>query len=342
MEALNKITKFTRRALLIGTAVTLTAPAAWAADFTARIGHLESDQQSRHIHLVKVGELVKERTKGAVEFQIFPSAQLGSQRVMTEGVQLGMLEATVSPAAFIGGFNPAISILDIPFLFPANADNAQKLRAGQFGAALLDSFSSKSIVGVALWPNGLKNFTSNKSLENIDSFIGQKFRTMDSKILIEQFDALGASAITLPFGELYTSLQTGIVDGQENPLDTIQRMKFDEVQKYLVISEHGAMEDVAMFNTTWWNSLPEEYRAIIKIAFNEVVPELRAHKAKAVEVALTEIKKGDINVRVASDDEKASLRTKMYEKSKAAYIERTGETGSALISLYEKAYSELK
>jgi len=341
MIALSNISKITQGVLLIGGTVMMTASVAWAADFTAKIGHLESDKQSRHIHLVKVGELVKERTKGAVEFQIFPSAQLGNQREMTEGVQLGTLEATVSPAAFLGGFNPTVSILDIPFLLPANADDAQKLREGEFGAALLDSFSTKGVVGIALWPNGLKNFTSNKPLDKLDSFGGQKFRVMDSKILIEQFDALGASAIALPFGELYTSLQTGVVDGQENPLDTIQRMKFHEVQKYLVVSEHGAMEDVALFNPTWWSNLPEEYRNIIKDAFSEVVPELRAHKANAVKQALAEIKKGDINVRVASDDEKAALRAKMYDKAKAAYIERAGDSGKSLIAVYEKAYSEL-
>ncbi|MCR9138840.1 MAG: TRAP transporter substrate-binding protein [Alphaproteobacteria bacterium] len=332
----------TRRAMLATGVVFMTAPLSSAADFTAKIGHLESDKQSRHVHLVKVGELVKERTNGAVEFQIFPSGQLGNQRQMTEGVQLGTLEATVSPAAFIGGFNPAVSILDIPFLLPADADTAQKLREGEFGKALLDSFATKGVVGVALWPNGMKNFTSNKPLDNLDSFGGQKFRVMDSKILIEQFNALGASAIALPFGELYTSLQTGVVDGQENPLDTIQRMKFHEVQQHLVISEHGAMEDVALFNPVWWNSLPEEYRTIITDAFAEVVPELRAHKAKAVEAALEAIKQGDISVRVASDEEKAALRDKMYDKAKAAYIERAGDSGKDLIGIYEKSYSALQ
>lgn len=341
MKALSNISKLARRVLLIGGAVMMTVTAASAADFTAKIGHLESDKQSRHVHLVKVGELVKERTNGAVEFQIFPSAQLGNQRQMTEGVQLGALEATVSPAAFIGGFNPTVSILDIPFLLPADADHAQELREGDFGKALLDSFSSKGVVGVALWPNGLKNFTSNKPLDDLDSFNGQKFRVMDSKILIEQFDALGASAIALPFGELYTSLQNGLVDGQENPLDTIQRMKFHEVQKHLVISEHGAMEDVALFNPTWWNSLPEEYRTIITDAFAEVVPELRTHKAEAVAAALDIIKQGEITVRVASEDEKAALREKMYGQAKAAYIERAGSDGEALIAVYENAYSEL-
>nr|WP_306267202.1 TRAP transporter substrate-binding protein [Pararhizobium sp. IMCC3301] len=341
MKTLSKVTRLSLTALALGSIMTLTSPMAFAAEFVAKIGHLESDQQSRHILLEKVADLVKERSGGDVEFQIFPQGQLGNQREMTEGVQLGTIQGTVAPAAFLGGFNPAVSILDIPFLLPADADKAQELREGPFGRALLETFKSKGVVGVALWPNGLKNFTSNKPLDNLSDLGGQKFRVMDSKILIEQFDALGASAIALPFSELYTSLQTGVVDGQENPLDTIQRMKFYEVQKYLVVSEHGAMEDVVLFNPAWWDSLPENYRDIITTAFEEVVPELRAHKAAAIEQALETIKQSDINVRVASDAEKAELRAKMYDKSRAAYIERAGEDGEALIAAYEKAFSEL-
>ena len=219
-------------------------------------------------------------------------------------------------------------------MMPADAGEAQALREGPFGDALLDSFSSKGVVGVAWWPNGMKNFTSNKPLDNIAAFADQKFRVMDSKILIEQFNALGASAIALPFGELYTSLQTGVVDGQENPLDTIQRMKFFEVQDYLVISEHGAMEDVVLFNPAWWESLPTEYQVIINDAFDEVVPELITHKAAAVQAALDVISESDINIRVAPAEERAAFRDAMYDGSVAAYIDRAGDAGQALIDVY--------
>ncbi len=319
----------------------LSAEAASAQDYVAKIGHLEAAQQTRNVFLEKVAALVEERTDGHVKFQIFPQSQLGDQRTMNEGVQLGTIEATVAPAAFLGGFNPAVSILDIPYLLPDDAAKAQALREGPFGQALLDSFKDKGMVAIALWPNGKKQFTSNKPLDNIAEFAGQKFRVMDSSILIEQFKALDASAIALPFGELYTSLQTGVVDGEENPLDTIKNMKFYEVQKNLVVSDHGAMEDVILFNPMWWESLPAEYQTIITDTFKEMIPELTAHKAAAVDAALQTIKDSGMAVRVASPEERAELREKMYGPTTAAYVAKAGETGKALLETYEAEYKTL-
>ena len=310
------------------------ATASFAQDYVARIGHLESDLQSRHVALEKVAATVNAETGGAVEFQLFPQGQLGGQREMTEAGQLGALEATGAPAAVLGGCNPAVSILDIPYLIPGDAEAAQALRDGPFGQALLESFSSRGVVALTLWPNGKKNFTSNEPLDDIASFADQTFRVMDSRILVEQFNALGASAVVLPFGELYTSLQTGVVDGEENPLDTIQRMKFYEVQDYLVISEHGAMEDLVLFNPNWWDSLPQEYKTIITAAFVEAIPELTAHKAAAIKEALEEIEASETNVRTASAEERAALREAMFDPSVAAYLSIAGAEGQALIDTY--------
>ena len=336
--------KITTSLLALGLAMGLggtVATSAMAQEYVAKIGHLEAAAQSRHVMLEKVAALVNERTGGDVEFQLFPQSQLGNQRQMTEGVQLGTIEATVAPAAFLGGFNPVVSIMDIPYLLPNDEDQAQALREGPFGQALLDSFDDKGVVAIALWPNGRKHFTSNQPLDDIADFEGQKFRVMDSRVLIEQFNALGASAIALPFGELYTSLQTGVVDAQENPLDTISNMKFYEVQKNLVVSGHGAMEDVVLFNPMWWESLPEEYRTIIVDTFIEVIPELRAHKAAAVEQSLQTITESGINVRVASDEERAEFREKMYGPSAAAYVELAGEEGAKLLEIYEEEYADV-
>ncbi|MBR3370474.1 MAG: TRAP transporter substrate-binding protein [Rhodobacteraceae bacterium] len=323
------------------TAAALMAGGALAQDFTAKIGHLESAAQNRHVHLEKVAALVNERTNGAVEFVLFPQAQLGDQRQMNEGVQFGSLEGTVAPAAFLGGFNPVVSVLDIPYLLPEDEAAAQALREGPFGQALLESFSDKGMHAIALWPNGRKHITSNQPVDDLASFASQKFRVMDSRVLIEQFNALDASAIAIPFGELYTALQTGVVDGQENPLDTIETMKYFEVQENLVISGHGAMEDVVIFSPIWWNTLPEEYQTIIQDAFIETVPELVANKQAAVDRALEAVTAAGMNVREAGADERAAFRAATFEATSSAYVAMAGDAGQALLDVYLAEYEKL-
>jgi len=314
---------------------------AFSATFEARIGHLESSSQTRHVALEKVAKIINKKTLGEVELILFPSAQLGNQRQMTESVQLGVIQGTVAPAGFLGGFNNQVSILDIPFLLPLDRSDASTIRNSEFGQALLDSFTSKGVKAISLWPNGRKNFTSNKPITSPENFAGQKFRVMNSKILIEQFSALDASAIALPFGELYTSLQTGVIDGQENASDTISRMKFNEVQKYMVVSEHGAFEDVVLFNLTWWNKLPKNFQEIIYDTFNEAIPEMEKSKIKAQLEALKIIKKSGTDIIVLNDKQRLEYREIMYPKAKKAYLEFAGKDGEKLFQLYESAYKKL-
>ncbi len=331
-------------AAFVGGAVAagLGIPSAFAqAKYVAKIGHLEQPTQPRHKGMEKVAQLVNERTKGEVEFKLYPASQLGNARQMMEGVQFGTIEATVMPAAFIGGFNPAISVLDIPYLYPTDRSRAQQLRDGPFGRAVLDSFAARGFTPVALWPNGRKSLTSNKPLEPLEAMRGQKFRVMDSKILIEQFNAVGASAVAIQFGELYTALQTGVIDGQENPLDTISTMKFYEVQKNLVVTEHGAMEDVVLFNPGFWAKLPAGHRTIIANALNEVRPEVEKNKEAAQEVALGIIKGAKVNVRVADETERKKLRDVMFPRARTAYLERAGAEGERLLKLYEEERTKL-
>lgn len=329
------------RILGLAVASVLAAGIAQAQEFTARIGHLESPQQARHQGLQMVADLVKERTNGAVEFQLFPAGQLGQAREMNEGVQLGVIEGTVSPAAFLAPFNSAVTILDVPFVYPADLAKANELRTGAFGQAVLASFEPLGFKALAIWPNGRKSFTSSKPLADLDSFRGQRFRVMDSKVLIEQFNAVGASAIALPFGELYTALQTGVVDGQENALDTIATMKYNEVQNYLLVSGHGANEDVILFNPGWWESLPAEYQQVIVDAFEEVRPKVEAIKEESQKKALQTLTEAGMQVRELTDEERAAMRELMYPAARAVYLAENGEVGQKIIEVYEKQYSEV-
>jgi tripartite ATP-independent transporter DctP family solute receptor len=308
---------------------------------TARIGHLEAPTQPRHKGLEKVAALVKERTKGAVELQLFPSSQLGNARQMIESTQFGAIEGTVMPAAFLGGFNPVISVLDIPYVFPTDRALSQKLREGPFGKALLASFASRGVHALTIWPNGRKSLTSNKPLQNLEAFKGQKFRVMDSKILIDQFAAVGATAIAINFSELYTSLQTGLIDGQENPIDTITTMKFHEVQKHMVVTEHGAMEDIVLFGNAFWNKLSAEQRDIITKAFDEMRPQVEAMKEAVQNTSIETIKAAKLTVRVADETERKALHDAMAPKARATYAERAGAEGAKVLAVYDEERKKL-
>ena len=315
--------------------VALVAPAT-AADFVVKLASQDPPTTAKHRGLLKAAELVKERTKGAVEIRVFPSSQLGGAREMGEGVQLGTLEAMIAPASFLGGFNPAVSIFDVPYIVPTDREKSRELREGKLGQAVLESFRKRGFEPVALWSGGRKQFTSNKPLNDISAIAGQRFRVMDSKILIGQFSALGASAIVLPFGELYTALQTGVIDAQENPLDIIQAMKFFEVQKNLLVTDHGAIVECILFSPRFMQRLSAPQRDIIRAAFREVAPDVDRGKEADAQKSLAFFKTAGLNVRIADEAERAKLRAIVYPSGRDAYIAQAGAEGKALIALYEK------
>jgi C4-dicarboxylate-binding protein DctP len=313
----------------------LSVASTHAADFSARLGSLDPTTTAKHRGLIKAAELIKQRTDGKVEITVFPSSQLGGAREMTEAVQLGSLDAVINPGSFLGGFNPAVSIFDIPYIFPSDREAARKLREGAFGDAVLESFRKRGFEPVALWSGGRKVFSSNKPLAAPKDFAGQRFRVMDSQILMKQFSALGASAIVLPFGELYTSLQNGVIDAQENPIDIIERMKLFEVQKNVVVSDHGSIIEVILFSPSFWKRLPENYRKIVRDAFREVAKEVEQGKEDDATRSLEFLKKAGLNVRIADEAERKTFRDITYPAARDAYFRLAGDEGRKLIQLYE-------
>lgn len=329
------------RPLMAAALATALGVPALAQDVTLRVGHVEAPASTTHFMLEKVAKMVLDKTEGAVAMQIFPQSQLGSQREMTEAVQFGALDATAGPVAFMGGFNPLASIMDIPFLYPADADKAMEIRESGFGDAFCDSFNSRGVTCVALYPNGVKQFTSNKPIASLDAFDGQTFRVMESAVLVESLKAIDVTAVPIPFGELYTALQTGVVDGEENPLDTIYNMKFFEVQENLALTNHGAIENVVLFSPMVWSGLKEGYRAAIESSLKEVIPEMMAHKAAAGERSLEAIRAAGVTVSEPTADEVEALRARMFPAAREAFLARSGDEGAALFEAYQAAYDQV-
>jgi len=243
-------------------AVFLSAATAQGKQYVMKLGHDQMAETPHHQAALKFKLLVEERTKNGIKVNIFPAQQLGSSREMNEGLQMGSIEAVCLPTATFSGFDLAMGIVDLPFLFPT-PDVAYKVLDGPVGTKLLSRLQKSGIVGAAYWTSGFKQFTGSFPIRSPSDYKGKKIRVMSNPVLIAQYEAMGASAVPIDFQELYNALQQKAVDGQENPLSTIVNMRFYEVQKYMTISNHGMLGYIFGFSKIWFNSLPADYRKIL-------------------------------------------------------------------------------
>jgi C4-dicarboxylate-binding protein DctP len=214
-------------------------------------------------------QLVEQRTKGHYEVQIYPAQQLGGLRDQVEGTSLGTIEMTQQTPATVSLFVPKVMILDFPFLW-TNEDAMWKVLDGPLGQDLLQSLEAKGLKGVDFWSSGYKNFTTGrKPIRTPDDFKGMKIRVIPSPLLSAQYEAWGASPTPVDFKELYTALQQGLVDGQENPAGTIVDVKLYEVQKYMTESRHGFLHYIMMFNKKWFDAQSKPNQEILIQAVKE-------------------------------------------------------------------------
>ena len=213
--------------------------------------------------------LVEERTNGAVKVEVYHNSVLFRDGEEVEALQLGSVQM-LAPTP--GKFGPMgvreFEVLDFPFLFD-NTDEEHKVTQGPIGKRMLKMLESKGIVGLAFWDNGFKEMTSNKPIRKPEDFKGQKIRIQSSKVIDAQMRALGAIPQVMGFGEVYQALQTGVVDGQENPTSNVFQSKLYEVQKYLTMSDHGYHGYAVITNKKFWDGLPRNVRATLEGAMKE-------------------------------------------------------------------------
>lgn len=200
------------------------------------------------------------RTKGRVQVQVFANSTLYKDKEEMEALQLGAVQLLAPTFSKFGPLGvKEFEVFDLPYLFD-NLDEARRVTQGPLGRQLLDKLPAKGIVGLAFWDNAFKQMTANIPLRKVDDFKGKKLRIQSSKVLDSQMRALGALPQVLAFAEVYQALQTGVVDGQENPATNIYTQKFHEVQKYMTMTDHGYHGYVLISNKKFWDSLPPDVR----------------------------------------------------------------------------------
>ena len=255
-----------RLLLLAGVLVLGLAVAANAADFVFKLGHIADPENPYAKGAEKFAQLVKEKTGGKVEIQVFPSSQLGNQRDLVEGTQFGTIDFTMTSTAVLGNFLPQAAVFDLPFIF-RDVQHAYKA-LDTVGMEIAEKLQGMKLL--AYYENGVRHMTNSKRpIRKPEDMKGLKIRVMEQPIYIEMIKALGGNPTPMAFGELFTALQQGVVDGQENPAAHIYTARFFEVQKYISLTAHTYSAEPMLVSLAAWNKLPKDLQEKIQSAANE-------------------------------------------------------------------------
>jgi tripartite ATP-independent transporter DctP family solute receptor len=234
-----------------------------AAEFDLVEAHTTPPDHPYTLGMVRYAQLVKERTKGRVAIQVHHSRELGDERQVVEGLQLGTIHLTVSSTGPLGGFVPEMNVVDLPFLF-RNPEHAYKVLDGEIGQDLLNKFDRVGIKGLAFWENGFRHITSaKKPIREPGDLKGLKIRVMENRVHQAAFRQLGADATPMAWGEVFTSLQQGLLDAQENPVPIIYTFRLDEVQKYLSLTAHVYSPAPVLMSKKTWDRLPLDIQRVM-------------------------------------------------------------------------------
>ena len=246
----------------------LSAPAVAAT--VIKLGHIAEATNPYGMGADKFAEIVKEKSKGDIEIKVFPSSQLGSQKELIEGLIYGTVDMTLTGTAELGTFQPQMALFDMPFLFKDRAHAYRSLDS--VGMELGKPLEAKGIKLLGYMENGIRHMTNNAHpVKTPADMKGLKIRVMNNKVYVEMMKSLGASPTPMALSELYSAMQAGVVDGQENPSAHIFTKRFFEVQKYASLTGHAYAAEPVLISMATWTKLSPAQQTIIQDAANEAI-----------------------------------------------------------------------
>nr|WP_321526874.1 DctP family TRAP transporter solute-binding subunit [uncultured Cohaesibacter sp.] len=254
---------------------------------------------------IEFKRIVEEKTGGSLEVKLFPDNQLGNDRVITESTIFGDIDLGVSSTSPLATLFPDLYAFDAPFLFLSSEDAYAKLD-GETGQAILKTLEKKGLKGLAFWENGFRNFTNSKKAVAVPSDLsGMKIRTMENDVHLAAWRALGANPTPMAFSELFTALQQGTVDGQENPLGIIDGNRFQEVQSNVSLTQHVYTPYIVFMNLDKFNSLSDVEKDAIVTAAKETTAFQRKRSQELETEILARIKDQGVTVTELTPEQKA-------------------------------------
>ncbi len=299
---------------------------AWAqAPIVIKFSHVVATDTPKGQAAERFKALAEKATNGRVKVEVYPNSQLYKDKEELEALQLGAVQMLAPSLAKFGPLGvKEFEVFDLPYLFP-NKEALYRVTEGAVGKGLLQKLDAKGIVGLAYWDNGFKVMSANKPLLMPADFKGLKLRIQASKVLDAQMRALGANPQVLAFSEVYQALQTGVVDGTENPPSNMYTQKMHEVQKHVTVSNHGYLGYAVIVNKKFWDGLPADIRASLTKAMAEATTYEKAIAQRDNNMALDAIRKaGKTTIHMQTSQEQAAWRAALAPVHKQM-AERIGQ-----------------
>ena len=300
-----------KRSLVLAAAVlALGAFAAHAQQPIAiKFSHVVAENTPKGKGALKFKELAEAATKGRVKVEVYPNSSLFKDGEEMEALQLGSVQMLAPSVAKFGPLGVReFEVFDLPYIFD-NFEEMHKVTNGPVGVALFKKLETKGIVGLAFWDNGFKVMSANKPIRMPADYKGLKMRIQSSKVLGDQIKALGAIPQVMAFSEVYQALQTGVVDGTENPPSNFYTQKMQEVQKYVALTDHGVIEYAVITNKKFWEGLPADVRTALQGAMQDATKFANDIAKKENDEALEAVRKsGKTQILTLSATEKAAMK----------------------------------
>lgn len=301
------------------------------AKITIKIGSSPPKEHPENVGAFEIKKRIEQMAGDRVDVQVFPNRQLGDQRTMVENMRAGLLDMTWVTVGFFGSYEPILNIIESAYLFDSE-EHAYKVLDGPLGDEIRKRVEKHGVKLLGFFEAGVRQLTNNvRPVNNPQELRGLKIRVPQSKYHLKSLQLMGANAISMSFSELYTAMQQGVVDGQENPLAIIHDTHLYEVQKHLSLTDHLLLMHMVMFSEKRWNKLPADIQKIVREAVMGAEPIQRKAQRDKDASLLSVLKDKGMKVNTA---DKSAFRQAVLPLRQEA-INEYGETAKKWFEIIE-------
>lgn len=298
-------------ATLIGTAAfALGLPAAAQA---LRSADIHPDGYPTVEAVAHMGKLLEERSNGRISITVFNNASLGSEKDTIEQTRFGVIDMNRVNAAPFNNLVPETVVLGLPFLF-RDTDHMHKVLDGPVGEEILAAFEPHGLIGLAFYDSGARSFYTKEPVTKLADLKGKKIRVQQSDLWIAMMEAFGANATPMPFGEVYSAIETGIVDGAENNWPSYESSRHFEVARNFTLTEHSMNPEILVMAKTTWDKFSPEDQALIRAAARDSVAKERELWAAREKVSEATVRKAGTNVITVDKAEFVAAMKPVYDR----------------------------